>query len=88
MLEGKVDLVAAILESSIDGSSKQSLQDKLDITSILLDEYLQMLSSKNLVRIWKDKDRKSESIKTTERGERFLELYDSIKSRYLTTKSG
>jgi len=87
MLVGKIDLAAAILESSIKGSSKQALQNKLDITSNLLDEYLQMLSSKNLVRIWKDKERKSEGIKTTERGERFLELYDSIKTRYLTTKS-
>jgi len=86
MLEGKVDLVAAILDSCINGSSKQSLKDKLDITSGLFDEYLQMLSSKNLVSILIDKSGKSESIKTTERGERFLELYDSIKTRYLTTK--
>jgi len=86
MLEGKIDLVAAILESSINGSSKQALQDKLDITSNLLGEYLQMLSSRTLVKILKD--RKSESVNTTERGERFLELYDSIKTRYLTTKSG
>ena len=86
MLEGKVDEVAAILESSTNGSSKQALQDKLKITSSLLDEYLQMLLSKDLIRILRDKNRKSESIKTTERGERFLELYDSIKARYLTTK--
>ena len=86
MLEGKVDMVAAILESSTNGSSKQALENKLEITSRLLDEYLQMLLSKDLIRILRDKNRKSESVKTTERGERFLELYDSIKERYLTTK--
>ena len=86
MLEGKVDLVAAILQTSISGSSKQGLQVKLKVTSRVLDEYIKMLLSKDLIRILQDKKTKSESVKTTQRGEQFLELYDSIKARYLTAK--
>lgn len=85
MRAGKVDYAAAILDFSIDGSSRRALVDKTGITSVLLEEYLDLLVSKDLVRLVHDKNGKHESIKTTDRGVRFLELYQSIKARYLTT---
>jgi len=83
----KVDLVAAILDFSIQGASKRALQSQVKISSSMLDRYIQTLLSKDLVSILEDKSGKNQSIKTTERGEKFLQLYDSIRSRYLTTKT-
>ena len=87
MPDEKVDLVAAILNFSIQGASKQALQTEVKISSSMLDRYVKMLLSKDLISILADKSGKNQSIKITERGEKFLQLYDSIRTRYLTTKA-
>jgi predicted transcriptional regulator len=86
MHPGKVDVVAAILELCKDDFSKKALQ-KTGLASDMLNEQLALLESKHLIRILRDKQGKEESIKTTERGIKFLELYQSIMTRYLTTRT-
>lgn len=84
MSAGKIDTVAEILRFTADGSSKKALQDKTGLTSDLLDKYLVLLESKNLVRILRDEKGKSESVKATERGIKFLDLYDAMHVKYLS----
>lgn len=84
MAAGNIDDVAAILESSINGSSKKGLQSETGLALELLNRHLPLLESKNLVRILRDKDGKHETIKITERGTRFLEIYQAMREKYLS----
>jgi predicted transcriptional regulator len=77
----KVDVVAAILKYCI--SPKNELRK---IHHDQLDSYLEFLLSKNFIELQSVKRGNHDSAKTTEKGARFLELYDAIKFKYITTE--
>lgn len=92
MQRGKVDAVATILRLSRaeNGLSKKELQIKLDLPANLLNEYLAAMVSKNLVEyVHAKRKRKNadETIRVTDRGIKFLELYDAVKIKYFTIAS-
>lgn len=81
---GNLDVIAAILQLGVDGSSKKILQDETELTPSLLDKQLALLESKNLVRILRDENGNIGSVKTTERGAKFLEMYEAMRAKYLS----
>lgn len=88
MQKGKVDTVALILRLSRadNGVSKKKLQDESNLTVELLNDHLSTMVSKNLIEYVNAKSKRKEDviIRITERGVKFLDLYDAIKIKYLT----
>jgi DNA-binding MarR family transcriptional regulator len=78
---GKVDDAAAILELSTDDRSLGELARKLKTSRDELNTILTLLESKQLIRL----RRKANDIRVdiTERGIKFLDLYNSLKSKFL-----
>jgi predicted transcriptional regulator len=90
MQAGKVDVVAAILQSCSrpEGSSKKELQKMTKFGTKELDEYLKMMEAKDLITTSDSTSRKGVIyVKITERGKSFLDLYGALKMKYLTTSS-
>jgi predicted transcriptional regulator len=92
MQRGRVDSVASILRSSRtnNGLSKKKLQTESDLPAELLNDYLSTMLAKNLIEFDNAKNRKKgteATIRITERGIKFLELYDAIKIKYFTAAS-
>lgn len=85
---GKVDIAAAILKLSSKGVSKQVLENRTNLSASLLQEYLDLLKSKQLISIQVEGKDRTAIVKTTKRGTRFLNLYDSINVKYLTVSVG
>ncbi|MGI0037100.1 MAG: winged helix-turn-helix domain-containing protein [Nitrososphaera sp.] len=79
-MSGKVDLAAAILELALKETPLQSIQERTNLSPTDFRQHLQMLESKALVDVSKA-DRK---LKITKRGAQFLDLYRSIRARYLS----
>ena len=80
---GKVDLAAGILELATDEVSVQSMQKKIDVTPKALDDQLRVLKSKKLIEDFNA----GKTIRATKRGTQFLELYKSIRAKYLTVQA-
>lgn len=80
---GKVDLAASILQLVSKETSPDLLLEKLHLSSKILDEQIRMLKSRDLITVSKG----GKSVSITKRGRRFLDLYDSIHSRYLTVQA-
>ena len=76
---GKVDLAAGILELAMNETSMQSLQEKIGLSSRSIATQVKMLSSKKLV----DTLDAGKTVRITKRGIQFLDLYKSIRARYL-----
>ena len=90
MQAGKLDIVAAILQScsSPAGSSKKELRSKTNIGIKQLNELLKMMEAKNLIsKSAPDSGRDRITLKITERGIKFLVMYDAVKMKYLTASS-
>ncbi|TLY03881.1 MAG: hypothetical protein E6K92_04250 [Thaumarchaeota archaeon] len=90
MEAGKLDIVAAILQScsSAGGSSKKELRSKTDLGIKQLNELLKMMEVKNLIsKPASDSGRHRITVKITERGIKFLVMYDAVQMKYLTTSS-
>jgi predicted transcriptional regulator len=92
MQRGTVDAVASILRltRTNNGLSKKKLQEELDLPVVLLNHYLSTMVSKNLVEIVNEKGKRKGAdkiIRITDRGIKFLELYDTIRTKYLTLES-
>ena len=77
---GKVDVAAMILDLASSEILAQDLKAKVDISSKSFGEQLRTLESRKLVRI-SGGERK---VRITKRGSQFLDLYNSIHTRYLT----
>ena len=77
---GKVDNAAAILELAMNQTALKVLQEKCNLSRGELEEHLKMLVSKDLIIIAPG-DKK---VMVTKRGVQFLDLYKSMRSRYLT----
>jgi hypothetical protein len=76
-----------ILQLCRNGASKRVLQDRIGLSDREIDEYLDLLISKNLINIGpvsKGKEKDTKGITPTRRGVRFLDLYDAIRIKYLT----
>jgi len=88
MQTGKVDKVASILRfvRSHKSFSKKELKIKLDLPDNMINDCLNTLISKKLAEYVdvKPKGIGKKTMKITERGMKFLELYDAIRIRYLT----
>jgi predicted transcriptional regulator len=87
MRAGKVDIVAAILQFSSKpaGSSTKELQRMTNLGAKQLDVYLKMVEKKHLITISASGNVKGlTSIKITERGNKFLDMYEAVKMKYLT----
>jgi predicted transcriptional regulator len=78
-MTGKVDLTAAFLELALTESPTQSIQERLNISSADFSKHLQILESKALISV-----SPPDKVKITKRGMQFLELYNSIRARYLS----
>ena len=77
---GKVDVAAMILDVASKEILARDLEAKVNISSKSFTEQLKTLESRKLIRI-SPSERK---VKITKRGIQFLELYNSIHTRYLT----
>jgi predicted transcriptional regulator len=75
---GKIDIAAIILELALEGTSAKSIQDKTGLPRSVLDEHLKMLVSRGLIGVSTTKN-----VKITKRGSKFLDMYNSIRTRYL-----
>lgn len=80
---GKVDIAAAILQLSVKEASLKVLEERTGISAKNLAAHLKTLESKNLITLSKA-DGKA---KITKRGVQFLDLYNSIHSKYLTASA-
>jgi len=90
MQAGKVDVVAAILQSCSGpgGSSKKELRSKTDLGIKQLNELLKTMEAKNLIsKSASGSGRDRITVKITERGTKFLVMYDVVKMKYLTASS-
>ena len=77
---GKVDVAAMILDVASEEILARDLEAKVNISSKSFTEQLKTLESRKLIRI-SPTERK---VKITKRGAQFLQLYNSIHTRYLT----
>src|SRR5205809_2431735 len=90
MQAGKVDVIAAILQScsSPAGSSKKELRSKTNIGIKKLNDLLKMMEAKNLIsKSASGNGRNRITLKITERGIKFLLMYDAVRMKYLTASS-
>jgi predicted transcriptional regulator len=73
-----LDIVSQILEvansSSGDGATKNRLMYEVSLTHAQLDEYVMMLTERDLLRY----DRQTHTLRITEKGLRFLKTYNQI----------
>lgn len=79
-----------ILQLCAHGASRRVLQSKSGLDDRQLDEYLNLLISKNLINMIPSTNKTendSKGITPTDRGTRFLDLYNAIRVKYLTTSS-
>jgi predicted transcriptional regulator len=84
-LETTLDIVSQILEvaksDSGDGATKNRLMYEVSISHTQLDEYVMMLTERDLLHY----DRQMHTLRLTEKGLRFLktynEMYDMIKAQ-------
>jgi predicted transcriptional regulator len=91
MQKGKVDDAASILRliRTVKGLSSKELKTKIELSPELVNYHLNMLVSKKLAELIDAKDRREDHqvIRITDRGTKFLELYEAIKIKYLTSTS-
>lgn len=82
----KLDIVSQILEvtnggSGGDGASKNKLMYEVSLSHAQLNEYVMILTERNLLHY----DRQTHTLRTTEKGLRFLktynQMYDMIKAQ-------
>lgn len=78
---GKVDDAAAILELSIDDRSLVDLARKLKASNDELNKTITLLESKELIRLRRKNN--DTRVDITERGLKFLDLYNSLRSKFL-----
>lgn len=78
---GKVDDAAAILELSIDDRSLVDLARKLKASNDELNKTITLLESKELIRLRRKNN--DTRVDITERGLKFLDLYNSLGSKFL-----
>jgi hypothetical protein len=78
-MTGKVDLTAAFLELALTDTPLQSIQERMSISPADFRKHLRMLESKALISV-SEQDR----VKISKRGLQFLDLYNSIRTRYLS----
>ena len=73
----RVDIVATMLQSAVGGATKTKLMYSAFLSHSQVEEYLEFLLGKRLVSVAEDEARKR--FTPTEKGLRFLKLYDKIK---------
>ena len=78
---GKVDDAAALLELSIDDISPGELARKLKTSTDELNKIIKLLESKQLIRLLRKN--KDILVNITDRGLKFLDLYNSLSSKFL-----
>ena len=84
----RTDIVALILELTKDKTmSTSDLQTKTNLSPAKLNQILELLVTKGLIRTTSGNKGKVTEITPTERGIAFLELYNAIKMKYLTVSS-
>ena len=70
----RTDLIAQILESANGGATKTKIMYKSFLSYAQLKEYVAMLVANELLAY----DKKTELYKTTEKGHRFLKIYNQM----------
>jgi predicted transcriptional regulator len=71
----RIDIISQILETANGGvSTKIKIMYKANLSYAQLKDYLVTLSNKNLLRY----DAYTQTFKTTEKGLRFLEIYNKL----------
>ena len=78
---GKVDDAASILELSIDDRSLVDLARRLKTSHDELNKTIALLESKELIRLRRKNN--DTRVDITERGLKFLDLYNSLSSKFL-----
>ena len=77
-VETRLDMVSQILEvvnsSSGDGATKNRLMYEVSLSHAQLDEYVMMLTERDLLHY----DRQTHTFRITEKGLRFLKIYNQI----------
>ena len=77
-VETRLDMVSQILEvansSSGDGATKNRLMYEVSLSHAQLDEYVMMLTERDLLHY----DRQMHTLRITEKGLRFLKIYNQI----------
>ena len=70
----RTDITSQILESASGGATKTKIMYKAFLSYAQLKEYLSVLIENNLI----DYEKETNSYKTTEKGHRFMKLYDNM----------
>ena len=70
----RTDISAQILEAANGGVTKTKIMYKAFLSYAQLREYVMVLTENNLL----DYDKKTQTYKTTEKGHRFLKMYNQI----------
>jgi predicted transcriptional regulator len=79
-MTGKVDLAAAILELALKETPFHAIQERMNLSPTTFGQHVRMLQSKALI----DVSKADKKVRITKRGAQFLDLYKSIRARYLT----
>ena len=79
-----VDLVSQILRGSIDGADASSIMFSLAISFSQVQDYLRLLTSRGLL----EQNEETLSYNTTNKGVKFLRLYDQINEIFLSENVG
>jgi predicted transcriptional regulator len=91
MREGRVDTIASMLHLILTSkkSSRKEMISKLDVHDDVINELVETMISKNLAEYIEGREKNNEApaIRITERGIKFLELYEAMQLKYLNHAS-
>ena len=79
----RTELASSILEAANGGATKTKIMYKAFLSYAQLKEYLNFLSANGLI----DYDSSTQTFRTSEKGHRFLKLYNQMDDLSLTAKS-
>jgi predicted transcriptional regulator len=91
MQAGRVDTIASMLHLILTSKklSRKEMTSKLDVHVDVIDELVETMISKNLAEYVEGRGKNNEAppIRITERGVKFLELYEAMRLKYLSHAS-
>lgn len=74
------DIIAIILETANGGITKTRALTRVNLTSVQLRQYLDILVDKKLIAELAEEDSRHIAYRTTEKGTRYLAVYLALKS--------
>ena len=74
----RIDILANLLTAARGGSLKTHLMYRANLSFVLATQYLSLLCESGLIAAVLDEEMESKHYQTTQKGLRFLEIYESL----------